>query len=96
MILRAHEHAYAKQKGITHCFGARRRTTKYQDHIVLPLKNWDRICGVQTIDQAGCKKYTERWAICCGAYSDPEALIHIVEDGLQVSLLLRISMGVFR
>ena len=76
-----HEHAYAKQKGISHCFGARRRTSKYQDHIVIPLKNWNGdLVGVQTIDQAGCKRiYGTMGHLLLGAYSDPEALIHIVE-----------------
>ena len=76
-----HEHAYAKQKGISHCFGARRRTTKYQDHIVLPLRNWDGdLVGVQTIDAAGKKIiYGTMGHLLLGAFSDPDALIHIVE-----------------
>lgn len=76
-----HEHAYAKKKSITHCFGARRRATKYEDHIVLPLKNWDGdLVGVQTIDEAGKKiTYGTMGHLLLGAYSDPDALIHIVE-----------------
>ena len=75
------EHPYARKKGITHRFGARRSLVMGDDVIQVPNRNWDEeIVGVEYIYPDGSKKtWGKKGFLLLGNERDPLAIIHVCE-----------------